>query len=313
MKFIRYLSLIFLIIFCLPMFYSYSQNEDTLSPGEHYAVINGVKLWYLVRGEGPVLLFHPGGAGWGGDASPYIETLKPLEKERTVVYLEPRGIGHSERLSDSTAYSMEEYVEETEALRRYFGLKKITIAGHCYGGFIAMKYAIKFPDNVERLLLLNTTPHVLLGDYDTWQKSREGYDEAISKEKLVDWKKLTPDEMLRTYYRIWIPVHHFRNYANVSINFIGLLNNMIVSSKPTQYFVKHERNTYDIRGDIENITVPTLIVVGDDDLPHMKIGSQLLQERIHKSELVVIENCGHWPFVEAPNEFFKKVFPFLSS
>ena len=112
MKFIRYFSLISLIIFCLPMFYSYSQNEDTLSPGEHYAVINGVKLWYLVRGEGPVLLFHPGGAGWGGDASPYIETLKPLEKERTVVYLEPHGIGHSERLSDSTAYSMEKYVEE---------------------------------------------------------------------------------------------------------------------------------------------------------------------------------------------------------
>jgi proline iminopeptidase len=122
-----------------------------------------------------------------------------------------------------------------------------------------------------------------------------------------------PDEKRRANFKIWYPVCHFHNYAKLSINFDDLLNNIIISSKPPQYFEKHEWSTYDIRCNIGNITVPTLIVVGDDDIPNIKIGSQLLQKSISNSRLVIIENCGHWPFVEAPEIFFKKVLPFLSN
>jgi len=87
-------------------------NQDALSSGEHIVPIRGVNLWYHVKGSGQPLLFLPGGSGWGGDITPYIETLKLLEEARKVIYLEPRGIGRSQRLEDPSLYSMDEQVED---------------------------------------------------------------------------------------------------------------------------------------------------------------------------------------------------------
>lgn len=56
---------------------------------------------------GPPLVFQPGGAGWGGDATPYIGTPGPLEAAHTVVYYDPRGIGRSGR-SDPALYALDE-------------------------------------------------------------------------------------------------------------------------------------------------------------------------------------------------------------
>ena len=275
--------------------------------------IRGVKLWYFVQGKGPVLLVQPGGAGWGGDVTPYIETLKPLEKVRTVLYLEPRGMGRSQRLSDSTAYSMEEYVEDIEALREYIQVPKIAIAGHSHGGLVALKYAIRYPQKVERLLLLGTTPHILLGDQKSWLKKRKGYDEAVSaSKKLEENKTLTEDEKTKAWLQIWVPVMHFYDYEKVSSKIDQLLSNTVVSSEPAEYFSRHEAKTYDVRGSLGSITAPTLIVTGDDERPCVEIGSRLLREGIPNSDLVIIKKCGHWPMIEAPEAFFKVVISFWS-
>jgi len=185
-------------------------------------------------------------------------------------------------------------VQETEAFRVYLGLEKFALAGHCYGGFIAMKYAIKYPDRVEALLVTNTSPYLLLGDTDIWMKSKEGYNQIAGKLESVDLKSLTPEEGRRAGFKNWFPVLHFYNYSNVAEIFDKILDQMIISVKPPQYFEQHEYTTYDIRDDLGNIKVPTLIAVGDDDFPFIKIGSDLLQKGIANSRLVVIENCGHW-------------------
>ncbi len=290
------------------------KHNTVLSPGEHYVTIRGANLWYLVRGKGPLLLVQPAGAGWGGDALIYIETLKPLEKIRTMVYLEPRGIGHSQRFIDPAAYSMEEYVEDIEALREHFQIQKIAIAGHSHGGFIALKYALKYPQNVERLFLIDTTPHIFLDDYQRWLMKRKGYSNSLSAlKKLHENKSLTVDEKERATLRILLPIIHFYDFEKVSSLVNDFLSKMVVSAKPHQYFSNNEATRYDVRELIHIIRVPTLIITGDDDMPHIVIGSKLLHEKIHNATLVVIENCGHWPMIEAPEAFFKAVIPFLSN
>ncbi len=289
-------------------------RKDVLSPGEHYVTIRGVKLWYLVQGSGPVLLVQPGGAGWGGDASPYIETLKPLEKIRTVVYLEPRGIGRSQRLKNITAYKMDEYVQDIESLRKYFETPKIAIAGHSHGGFVALKYALEYPKMVECLLLIDTTPYIHLGDYEQWLKKRKGHKEALlAFNKLQEKSFLTDDEKERATLQILLPIIHFHNFDTVSSQVNEFLTNMIVSAEPHRYYANKEGNRYDIRDLIQKINVKTLIVTGDDDMPHIVLGSRLLQERIPNATLVIIEKCGHWPMIEAPEAFFKAVIPFLAN
>ncbi|MFX1284965.1 MAG: alpha/beta fold hydrolase [Promethearchaeota archaeon] len=288
-------------------------HNDMLSPGEHFANIRGIEIWYYVQGSGPILLVQPGGAGWAGDATPYIETLKPLEKIRTVVYLEPRGIGRSQRINDPSAYSMDEYVEDIESLRIYLGVPQIAIAAHSHGGFVALKYALKYIKMVECLILIDTTPHINLGNYHSWLRNRKGYKEAASAlKKLQINDSLSTDEKERVLLKILLPVIHFYDFDKVSSQVNTYLMNMIVSAKPHQYFNNYEASNYDLREVIRHINVPTLIINGDDDMPHIVLGSKLLHEQIPGANHVVIEKCGHWPMIESPNEFFEAVLSFLS-
>ncbi|MFX0210438.1 MAG: alpha/beta fold hydrolase, partial [Candidatus Hodarchaeota archaeon] len=264
-------------------------HKEKLSLGEHYVNIRGVKLWYYIQGNGPILLLQPGGAGWGGDTTPYIETFKPLEEFRTMVYLEPRGIGRSQRLNEPTAYSLEEYVEDIESLRKYFGLPKIAIAAHSHGGFVALKYGLKYPKKVEYLVLIDTTPYIFLGNYNSWLRKRRGYGEAASAlKKLQNDKFLSIDERERAILKILLPVIHFYNFEKVSSQVNDYLTNMIVSAKPHHYFNNHEASKYDLRESIHHINVPTLIINGDDDMPHIVWGSKLLYKQIPNANHVVI-------------------------
>jgi proline iminopeptidase len=287
--------------------------DKTRSPGEHFVDIRGTKLWYYVQGKGPVLLIQPGGAGWGGDVTPYIKTLKPLEKVRTVIYLDPRGIGRSQRLNNPHAYRMKEYVDDIESLRKYFGIDQIAIAAHSHGGFVALKYAIKYPKMVECLLLVDTTPFIHFGNYQIWLKTRRGYREASSALNAIQYNKgLSVDEKERATLKVLLPVIHFYNYETVSLQVNKYLTNMIVSAVPHHYFNNYEAINYDLREAVHQINVPTLIVNGDDDMPHIVLGSKFLHNQIPFSKHVVIEKCGHWPMIEAPDSFFKVAIPFLS-
>lgn len=286
---------------------------STLSRGEHYARVRSAKLWYLVRGQGPPLLVQPGGAGWGGDAQPYIKSLKPLEELRTVIYLEPRGIGQSERLPHPESYRLQEYVEDIEALREYFGLPQIAIAGHSHGGFVALQYAIQYPENVERLVLMNTSPYRGLGDVEAWAQRRMGYAEALTAlEQVQQDEALTPDERHLQRLLIRLPVIHFYDYASVESTVAPLLKAMRVSAEPFEFFTREEGDTYDVRHLLDRITAPTLVILGDDDMPHIVLGAEILRDTIPDSELAIIERCGHWPMIERPEEFFAAVKGFLA-
>jgi proline iminopeptidase len=286
---------------------------SNLSIGKHETVIRGAKLVYIVKGKGPVLLVQPGGAGWGGDISPYIETLKPLEQVRTVVYLEPRGMGLSQRLENSSAYEMNEYVEDIEALRQYLNLPQLAILGHSHGGFVALKYAIRFPGQVERLVLVGTSPNFLLDEYKGWAKQRPGYAEAEAAfDRIEQDTSFSPEEKLRAVHLVLLPTFHFYNFQAVSSQFQRLIRNMIISVEPYDYFWNHDINSYDVRESLGAIIAPTLVIVGDDDLPQMRLGSKLLGEGIPKANVVTIERCGHWPMMEAPEKFFNLLMLFLS-
>jgi proline iminopeptidase len=240
--------------------------------------------------------------------------MTPLEDMRTLIYLEPRGIGRSERLEDPGSYAMREYVEDLEALRSYFQLPRIAIAGHSHGGFVALKYAIQYPEKVERLLLISTAPYSGLADSEEWARQREGFAEmqaSLTKE-LAD-ETLTPNEKLRRRLSHRLPALHFHDYRTAEPIFAPLLRNMVVSSEPFDYFLREEMATYDVSDLLDRITAPTLIIRGDDDLPAEVTGSQILNERIPKSELKVISECGHWPILERPQAFFEAVEPFLRS
>jgi proline iminopeptidase len=285
------------------------QAAGPLEPGEHEVEVRGVRIWYLVRGSGPVLLIQPGGAGWGGDATVYIETLRPLEAAYTVVYYDPRGIGRSGR-SDPTLYKLDEYVEDLEALRRHLGLDALKLVGSSHGGFVALMYTLAYPERVDRLLVLNSGPFVRDPDPD-WLAARTGFEAAQARWAAMD-TTLPPDELHAAFIRTFVPVVHFYDYEPLRQTVEELLARTTFSAEPFQQS-ERELATYDIRDRVAEIRAPTLIVIGDDDLPDLREGSYLLHERIPGAQLLVAPGCGHWTMLECPEVFFPAVMRFLAA
>lgn len=300
------------ILWSLLLFSLFSQpvaaQTEPLAPGEHEVELRGVTMWYLVRGSGPVVLIQPGGAGWGGDATIYIETFQPLEVAHTVVYYDPRGIGRSGRSADPALYTLDEYVEDLEALRRHLGIESFNLAGHSHGGFVVLKYALAYPERVDRLLVLNSGAFVR--DLDpNWLEARRGYDAARARLAAMD-TTLPPDKLHAEFIRSLVPAVHFYDYEPLRQTVEELLARTTFSAEPFRQF-ERELATFDIRDRIAEIRAPTLIVVGDDDLPDLREGSYLLHERISGAQLFVVPACGHWPVIERPELFFPVVLRFL--
>jgi proline iminopeptidase len=100
-------------------------------------------------GSGPPLLMHPGA---------HFGELPELAAERTLILLDPRGTGESERPADPSDYDLEAYAADIEAVREQLGLDQVDLLGHSHGGFVAMVWGGTYPDRVGRLILANTTP-----------------------------------------------------------------------------------------------------------------------------------------------------------
>jgi len=118
------------------------------------AVINGVTIHCQVSGEGPaVTLLH----GYTGSHQDWARQIPLLSKKYRVVTLDWRGHGKSEAPSAASDYSFELLIQDVYSLLRHLGIDKSCIVGHSMGGFIALELALRYPDEVSALVLVDTS------------------------------------------------------------------------------------------------------------------------------------------------------------
>lgn len=118
--------------------------------------INGNRLAVEVLGpEGaPVLIAHHGAPGLGSRAEPRASFGRLADTYRVIVF-DARGSGQSE---GNGTFSHEQWAADIDGLREWAGAEQIIMAGGSYGGFMAMEYAIRYPDRVRALVLRDTSP-----------------------------------------------------------------------------------------------------------------------------------------------------------
>ena len=121
---------------------------------------------------------------WGPSSDLYFRTLGSMEKLFTVVYVDSRGTGRSGRANKLEDYTWDHLVGDLEALRTHLGQEQVCLMGHSEGGTQVMHYAIKYPDRVSGLILLNSLAagdSAWLADMKRRQERRRGepwYEEA---------------------------------------------------------------------------------------------------------------------------------------
>jgi pimeloyl-ACP methyl ester carboxylesterase len=117
---------------------------------DRYATVNGVKLHYLVAGEGtPVILLH----GYAQNSHMWRPLMKELAKTHLVVAPDLRGFGDSAR--PQSGYDKKTMAQDVHALAQTLGIKKAGVAGHDIGLMVAYAYASQYPSEVDRLALMD--------------------------------------------------------------------------------------------------------------------------------------------------------------
>jgi pimeloyl-ACP methyl ester carboxylesterase len=119
---------------------------------------DGTRLAYHRTGEGDPLICLPGGPM---RSSAYLGDLGGLSAHRSLVRLDPRGTGDSAVPADPATYRCDRLVDDVEALRTSLALDRIDLLGHSAGASLAVLYATRHPDRVDRLVLVGPSPRVV--------------------------------------------------------------------------------------------------------------------------------------------------------
>ena len=283
-----------------------SQGRNKLAAGEHSADVEGIHFWYRVTGRGPLLVVQA--PGWGPSSEYLQKGLVSLETTFTVIYYDPRGSGRSSRPNDSTLMSTDDMIEDVERLRNYWGLDSIALLGHSHGGAIALGYAIQHPELVHKLVLVDTCTE----DHDfTAERQREiaarkddpRFKDAIAM--MTGGNDPKTDEEFGAYLKKILPLYFYDpalampQFAktDTALPSVWAYHAVGATGRPV---TKQE-------GLLDHVKAQTLVLVGQDDWVCPVSEGQRLNKGIHRSRLVVMEKSGHFPWIEAPRQFFAEV------
>jgi proline iminopeptidase len=131
-------------------------KANAFAQTEGFVDANGVLIYWKSIGSGAPLFVVHGGPGASHDY--FLPHLVPLARTNRLIFIDERGSGRSERLENAKLYTVENMVEDIEAVRRALALEKIALLGHSFGGVLAQSYALRYPENLSSLILCSSGP-----------------------------------------------------------------------------------------------------------------------------------------------------------
>lgn len=289
---------------------AHSQYSRPVDVQEGYRRINGIQMYYKMMGSGiPLLILH---GGPGLDHSYFLPQFAELAKDYKLIFIDQRANGRTEA-PDSTKMNLSFFIEDIESVRKEFALGKLNLLGHSWGALIAMFYAVRYPENLNLLILMNPVSASSQGR-DTANKllqSRITKQDSIDRAEVMrseGFRSRTPEAISKLFRIAFRPSF----YNKTLVDSITLTFQPDYAKKSST--LRHMRGllVYDIQQELSRIQCPTLILHGADDAIPL-LTSRELQKQIGGSQLVVLYNCGHFPYIDAPQEFFKSVRLFMNS
>jgi proline-specific peptidase len=276
---------------------------------------DGRKLTYRRLGHGPSLVCHPGGPGF---SSNYFGALAGMWEDFTLILVNPRGTGGSDRPLDSRAYQIDDYVSDLEELRQHLGLERMLLLGHSHGGVVGQAYAAKYPGRVRKLVLASTLARfgaeqeaamkagMELRSTQPWYQDASA---ALEAEQSAEFD--TEAKMTELVFRE-MPLY-FARFGPVESGYLETLKTDAVNADALRLFNAEIFQTFDLRTLHKSVTAPTLVITGADDFICGPVCANEIAAAIGGSRQVTLGDAGHMIFVEQPEAFRAEVGDFLSS
>lgn len=304
-------KLLILIVFISQLF-SCKNNSVEIYSEEGTKEINGTQLYYKVVGQGePILIIH---GGPGLNHKYLFPNLQFLTDRYQLIFYDQRASGRSSLTLDSNSVTIDNFIQDIDELRNTFGIEKLNIMAHSWGGLLAMKYAIKHPENTKSLILISsvgasseisTMANQILAEQFTKEDSMHRA-EIIQTDEFQKREPNAIESLMKIGFK-----HQFYNIIFLDSLNLSLNKDYIKTSQLLQNLAK-DLTEYDFHSDLNKIQSPTLLIYGSHD-PLTELAGTRIHESIEKSEFKILDNCGHFPFIEKKDEFKSIVVIFLEA
>jgi pimeloyl-ACP methyl ester carboxylesterase len=261
--------------------------------GHGFAPVEGTRVYYEVAGKGPSLVLIHGGQM---DSRMWDDQFEAFGKQFTVIRYDVRGYGGS-YLPDKL-YSD---ADDLAALLDYLKIEKAHVVGLSLGGRIAVDFAVAYPKRVRSLVLAGPglagyeAPNAEEQESRMWnlvKAARDDGPDKVTELWLKDPYMAPAMEQPRLAPRLQRLVRE---------NAHRWLSNPLLQSSPKPLAAKR----------LEEIKIPTLLVLGERDVPQIKATIETLEKGIGGSQKLVIKGAGHLVNMERPGEFNQEVLAFL--
>jgi proline-specific peptidase len=273
--------------------------------------IRDVSLFVDVVGRGhPLLLMH------GGPGLDHCSLLpfRRCADRFTLVFYDHRGNGRSVGAPVSSM-TWENLTADAEALRQRLGFQRWAVLGHSFGGHVALEYALRYPDSLSHLVLLDT------GGESRW--ARENAPKVLAKrgygpekvELVRRWfnGEFAPEEMFRMSMRIAGAYFYHPTIPLLAREMLQGGWRTKVRPEPFIFAGRHLLKGWTVMDRLGEITVPTLVMAGRDDFVFPPECQRELAAGIPGARLRIIERAGHNPHVEQPAEVMQALRDFISA
>jgi len=278
----------------------------------------GATLYAREIGKGPAILILHGGPDF--DQSYMLPEMDRLSDSYHLIYYDQRGRGKSADHVKPEDVTFASDIADMEKVRQYFHLDSITLLGHSWGTVLALEYALKYPEHVSRLILMNPAP-ASRDDYALlraeWLEKRA--DSVAQKKAIAEtsaYKEGDP-EAVTAYYRIHFePAFAQMEYyekliARMHANFTkeGVLKARAVEDRLMQdTWVKSDFN---LLPQLKAVKIPTLVLSGNHEFIPASSAEHIAQA-IPNARLVVLKGCGHFTYMECPVPVHEEMDAFFS-
>jgi pimeloyl-ACP methyl ester carboxylesterase len=263
-----------------------------------FAEVNDTRLCYEIVGKGhPLVLIH----GFTCNTKVWDDQFEVFAKHFKVMRYDMRGFGKSALPTIGKEYS---HTEDLKALLNQLGIDYAYIIGSSMGGGIALDFTLEYPEVTKALILVDST----VGGYEGWSKkslkSEKSFGKKVKekglKAAMEDWLAKTPSS---------------RRLAGENPDVVPRLKQVYSDYSGWHYVNADPCRNLDppAIGRLQEIKVPTLIIVGETDSRDFHRIATILKKKIRNSKRMTIKGAGHLPSMSAPKEFNEAMSSFLAN
>jgi len=254
--------------------------------------IDGVKIWYDVHGDGEQHLLQIGGAGFAHENFGFVTHL--MTPHFKVIEMDLRGYGLSDRPEQH--YDMDLWADDLKAVLDDAGIEKTHVHGTSMGGMVALAFAGRHPQYIDRLILdcpMAKSDYMARAHWDVWA--------ALAEAQGMGGRGLAQEIATKCLSRTFLD-------TPAGEETVGVIQQVLDRNCSVPVFTGAcaAMRDMDLRPYAAEVTAPTLVMVGSEDcLTPIDAGpdgagARWIHEHIEDSEMYIVEGSGHTNLMEEP-------------